>query len=389
MPNDEELITKRPFAPLGVIVHKSFENSGRKVDAFLSNWRSDRVSDHFDDYTMKSYRSGTYLIDAQVPRFGSGEAKGYIAQSVRGLDIYILLDVMNYSLTYNMSGYENHMSPDDIYADLKRIIAAIGGKAKRITVIMPFLYEGRQHRRTARESLDCALALQELTAMGVSNIITFDAHDPRIVNAVPLDGFETVRPTYQFIKNICRHIDDLQLDNDHLMIISPDEGGTDRAVYMATVLGVDMGMFFKRRDYSRIVDGRNPIVAHEFLGASVEGKDVIIVDDMIASGESMIDVATELKNRKARRIIAVSTFGLFTKGMAIFDEAVEKGILDRVVTTDLVYQKPELLERPYYINCDMSKYIAYIIDTLNHDTSIATLLDPYERIQRLIRSYRK
>ena len=273
------------------------------------------------------------------------------------------------------------MSPDDHYSDLKRIIAAIEGKAKRITVIMPFLYESRQHKRSSRESLDCAIALQELINMGVDNIITFDAHDPRVQNAIPLHGFETVQPAYQFIKNILKNVKDIQIDNDHLMIISPDEGGTNRAVYMAGVLGVDMGMFYKRRDYSKIVDGRNPIVAHEFLGSSVEGKDVIIVDDMISSGESMIDVATELKKRKAKRIFVVATFGLFTNGLEKFDEAVEKGIIYRVVTTNLTYQTPELLSRPYYINCDMSKYIAYIIDTLNHDCSISGLLDPQGRKQ--------
>ena len=299
----------------------------------------------------------------------------------------MIVDVTNYSLTYSLCGQTNHMSPDDHYSDLKRIIAAIEGKAKRITVIMPFLYESRQHKRSSRESLDCAIALQELINMGVDNIITFDAHDPRVQNAIPLHGFETVPPAYQFIKNILKNVKDIQIDNDHLMIISPDEGGTNRAVYMAGVLGVDMGMFYKRRDYSKIVDGRNPIVAHEFLGSSVEGKDVIIVDDMISSGESMIDVATELKKRKAKRIFVVATFGLFTNGLEKFDEAVEKGIIYRVVTTNLTYQTPELLSRPYYINCDMSKYIAYIIDTLNHDCSISGLLDPYERIHKVVNKY--
>ena len=299
-----------------------------------------------------------------------------------------MVDVTNYSLTYSLCGQTNHMSPDDHYSDLKRVIAAVGGKAKRITVIMPFLYESRQHRRTARESLDCAMGLQELVNMGVENIITFDAHDPRVQNAIPLHGFESVQPAYQFIKGICREVKDLSIDNDHLMIISPDEGGTSRAVYMATVLGVDMGMFYKRRDYSKIVDGRNPIVAHEFLGSSVEGKDVIIVDDMISSGESMIDVARELKKRKARRIFCVATFGLFTNGLASFDKAVEEGTIFKVVTTNLVYQTEELLSRDYYINCDMSKYIAYIIDTLNHDCSISSLLDPYERIDKLIGKYK-
>lgn len=387
MPNDDLLKNKKPFGPLGVIAHKSFAERGKKVNSYLAKWRSERSDDRYDDFIMRTYRSGSYLIDANIPRFGSGEAKCSLEQSVRGLDVYILVDVMNYNLTYPMFGTDNRMSPDDHFCDLKRIIAAIGGKAKRITVIMPFLYEGRQHRRIARESLDCALALQELMSMGVSNIITFDAHDPRVQNAVPLEGMETVRPAYQFIKNICENVEDLKLDNDHLMIISPDEGATDRAVYIASVLGVNMGMFYKRRDYSRVVNGRNPIVAHEFLGSSLEGKDVIIVDDMIASGESMIDVATELKRRKANRIIAVSTFGLFTSGLKIFDDAVEKGILDKVVSTNLVYQTPELLSRPYYINCDMSKYIAYIIDTLNHDSSISSLLNPYDRIEKLVKEY--
>ena len=344
---------------------------------------------HKNEAAFKGYHRDSYIISTSVPRFGTGEAKGVIKESVRGYDLYLMVDVTNYSLTYSVSGHENHMSPDDHYADLKRIIAAVGGKARRITAIIPFLYESRQHKRTARESLDCALALQELTAMGVDNIITFDAHDPRVQNAIPLKGFETVQPAYQFIKGILKNCDDLKLDNDHLMIISPDEGGTNRAVYLANVLGVDMGMFYKRRDYSKIVDGRNPIVAHEFLGTSVEGKDVIIIDDMISSGESMIDVATELKKRKANRIFVVATFGLFTNGLDRFDKAVEDGTIYKVVTTNLTYQTPELLSRPYYINCDMSKYIAYIIDTLNHDSSISDLLNPYDRIQKLVSKYKK
>ncbi|MEE3481888.1 MAG: ribose-phosphate pyrophosphokinase, partial [Lachnospiraceae bacterium] len=314
--------------------------------------------------------------------------KATISDSIRGLDIYILVDVMNYSLTYSMCGQTNHMSPDDHYADLKRTIAAIGGKAHRVNVIIPFLYESRQHKRASRESLDCAVALQELVSMGVDNIITFDAHDPRVMNSIPLHGFESIRPAYQFIKNICKKVKDLELDNDHLMIISPDEGAMDRAVYMANVLGVDVGMFYKRRDYSRVVDGRNPIVAHEFLGDSVEGKDVIIIDDMISSGESMIDVARQLKKRKANRIFAVSTFGLFTNGLESFDKAVEEGVIYKVVTTNLVYQTPELLSRDWFISCDMSKYIAYIIDTLNHDCSLSSLLDPSERINNLLKRYR-
>ena len=299
------------------------------------------------------------------------------------------MDVCNYSLTYSLCGHENHMSPDDHYQDLKRIIAAVGGKARRITVIMPFLYESRQHKRTSRESLDCALALQELVQMGVDNIITFDAHDPRVQNAIPLHGFETVQPAYQFIKNLLRKEKDLQLDSDHMMVISPDEGGMTRAIYIANVLGLDMGMFYKRRDYTRVVNGRNPIIAHEFLGTSVENKDMIIIDDMISSGDSMLEVALALKKRKARKIFMFSTFGLFTGGLAKFDEAYENKLIDRVLTTNLVYQTPELLRREWYINCDMSKYVAYIIDTLNHDSSISDLLNPNERIQNVVARYRK
>ena len=389
MPNDERILETMPDGALGLIPLKSCEELGDKVDQYLVGWREKREHAHKNEAAFKGYHRDSYIISTSVPRFGTGEAKGVIKESVRGYDLYLMVDVTNYSLTYSVSGHENHMSPDDHYADLKRIIAAVGGKARRITAIIPFLYESRQHKRTARESLDCALALQELTAMGVDNIITFDAHDPRVQNAIPLKGFETVQPAYQFIKGILKNCDDLKLDNDHLMIISPDEGGTNRAVYLANVLGVDMGMFYKRRDYSKIVDGRNPIVAHEFLGTSVEGKDVIIIDDMISSGESMIDVATELKKRKANRIFVVSTFGLFTNGLDRFDKAVEDGTIYKVVTTNLTYQTPELLSRPYYINCDMSKYIAYIIDTLNHDSSISDLLNPYDRIQKLVSKYKK
>ena len=389
MPNDERILETMPDGALGLIPLKSCEELGAKVDQYLVGWREKREHAHKNEAAFKGYHRDSYIISTSVPRFGTGEAKGVIKESVRGYDLYLMVDVTNYSLTYSVSGHENHMSPDDHYADLKRIIAAVGGKARRITAIIPFLYESRQHKRTARESLDCALALQELTAMGVDNIITFDAHDPRVQNAIPLKGFETVQPAYQFIKGILKNCDDLKLDNDHLMIISPDEGGTYRAVYLANVLGVDMGMFYKRRDYSKIVDGRNPIVAHEFLGTSVEGKDVIIIDDMISSGESMIDVATELKKRNANRIFVVSTFGLFTNGLERFDKAVADGTIYKVVTTNLTYQTPELLSRPYYINCDMSKYIAYIIDTLNHDSSISDLLNPYDRIQKLVSKYKK
>ena len=388
MPNDERILETTPDGILGLIPLQSCKELGDKVDKYLVTWREKREHEHQHDAAFKDYRRDSYIINTSVPRFGTGEAKAMIKESVRGYDLYLLVDVTNYSITYTVSGHPNHMSPDDHFADLKRIITAAGGKARRITVIIPFLYESRQHKRTSRESLDCAIALQELTAMGVDNIITFDAHDPRVQNAIPLKGFETVQPAYQFIKGILNNVDDLKIDSDHLMIISPDEGGTGRAVYLATVLGVNMGMFYKRRDYSRIVDGRNPIVAHEFLGTNVEGKDVIIVDDMISSGESMIDVATELKRRKANRIFVVSTFGLFTNGLEKFDKAVADGIIYRVVTTNLTYQTPELLARDYYISCDMSKYIAYIIDTLNHDCSISDLLNPYERIQRFIEKYK-
>ncbi|MFR4351655.1 MAG: ribose-phosphate pyrophosphokinase [Roseburia sp.] len=389
MPNDERNLETIPDGALGLIPLQSCKELGDKVDEYLVGWREKRQHQHQDDPAFKDYRRDSYILSTNVPRFGTGEAKGVIKESVRGYDLYLMVDVTNYSLTYTVCGHENHMSPDDHYADLKRIIAAVGGKAKRITAIIPFLYESRQHKRTARESLDCALALQELTAMGVDNIITFDAHDPRVQNAIPLRGFETVQPAYQFIKGILKHVKDLQIDSEHMMVISPDEGGTNRAVYLANVLGLDMGMFYKRRDYSKIVDGRNPIVAHEFLGSSVDGKDVIIIDDMISSGESMIDVATELKKRKANRIFVVATFGLFTNGLDRFDTAVADGTIYKVVTTNLTYQTPELLARPYYINCDMSKYIAYIIDTLNHDSSISDLLNPSDRIQRLVSRYKE
>jgi len=377
-----------PVGSLGIIALKGCQELGEKVDQYLVDWRTERENEHKDSLAFKGYQRSSYLLQAKVPRFGSGEAKGIINESVRGKDLYLMVDVANYSLTYSLCGHENHMSPDDHYQDLKRIIAAVGGKARRITVIMPFLYESRQHKRTARESLDCALALQELTSMGVDNIITFDAHDPRVQNAIPLSGFETVSPTYQFIKGLLKHVKDLTIDSDHMMVISPDEGGMGRAIYMANVLGLDMGMFYKRRDYTQIVDGRNPIVAHEFLGSSVEGKDVIVIDDMISSGESVLEVAAELKARKAKRVFICATFGLFTNGLSKFDIAYEDGLIAGVLTTNLIYQTPELLQRPYYINCDMSKYIAYIIDTLNHDASISDLLNPSDRIQAAIAKYK-
>lgn len=378
-----------PVGSLGIIPLEGCKILGEKVDQYLVKWRAERESEHKESLAFSGYQRNSYLLSTKVPRFGSGEAKGMILESVRGTDLYLLVDVCNYSLTYSLCGHENHMSPDDHYQDLKRIIAAVGGKARRITVIMPFLYESRQHKRTSRESLDCALALQELVHMGVDNIITFDAHDPRVQNAIPLYGFETVQPAYQFIKGLLRNVADLKLDSDHMMVISPDEGGMSRAIYIANVLGLDMGMFYKRRDYTRVVNGRNPIVAHEFLGTSVEGKDMIIIDDMISSGESVLEVAAELKERKAKNIFVFSTFGLFTNGLEKFDKACKDGIITRVLTTNLIYQTPELLKREWYINCDMSKYIAYIIDTLNHDSSISDLLNPNERIQNIVGKYKR
>lgn len=386
---NERNLDNIPAGTLGIIAIDGCQAMGKEVDHFITTWRHEDGHKFMDDVVFSGYQRDSYLVNAHVPRFGSGEAKGVIDESVRGMDLYILVDVCNYSLTYSMSGNTNHMSPDDHYQNLKRIIAAVGGKAKRINVIMPFLYESRQHKRSSRESLDCALALQELTHMGVDNIITFDAHDPRVQNAIPLSGFETVRPTYQFVKGLLDRYDDLIIDSDHMMAISPDEGATERAVYLANVLNLDMGMFYKRRDYTRVVNGRNPIVAHEFLGSSVEGKDVIILDDMISSGDSISDVAKQLKSRNAKRIFAAATFGLFTNGLDKFDEAYESGLIDGVLTTNLIYQTPELLSRPYYINCDMSKYVALMIDTLNHDGSISDILDPSERIQVCVEEYKK
>ena len=387
MPRDERHTATIPYGTLGIIPLASCSKMGEKVDKFLVDWREQREHENESTLAFNGYKRDSYILDARTPRFGSGEGKGVLNDSVRGSDLYIMVDVCNYSLEYSLCGFRNHMSPDDHYADLKRVIAAAGGKARRITVIMPFLYESRQHKRNGRESLDCALMLQELTDMGVDNIITFDAHDPRVQNAIPLKGFESVSATYQFIKYLLLNVDDLHIDSDHMMVISPDEGGTGRAVYFANVLGLDMGMFYKRRDYTKIVNGRNPIVAHEFLGSNVEGKDVIIIDDMISSGESMIDVASELKRRKAKRVFCATTFGLFTNGFKKFDEAYTNGIIDKVLTTNLVYQPEELLSKPWYINVDMSKYIALLIDTLNHDSSISNLLSPVERIQQRVKEY--
>lgn len=383
--NIEEFRNSIPVGDLGIIPLQSCSELGNMVNEYIVDWRKERESVLHQDDKIKD----SYIVNTKCSRFGSGEAKGTILDSIRGKDLYLLVDVTNYSIEYSLCGHMNKMSPDDHYSDLKRIITAAAGKARRINVIMPFLYESRQHKRTSRESLDCAVALQELHALGVENIITFDAHDPRVQNAIPNSGFDSIQPTYQFIKSLFNNVPDLQVDSDHMMIISPDEGGTNRAVYLANVLGLDMGMFYKRRDYSRIVDGRNPIVAHEFLGSSVEGKDVIILDDMISSGDSILDVARQLKMRKAKRIYAAATFGLFTNGMEKFDQAYEEGLINGILTTNLIYQTPELLSRPYYINCDMSKYIALVIDTLNHDASISSILDPSERIQNVVEKYKK
>lgn len=385
----ERILDNIPVGSLGIIAVDGCEEMGNKVNDYLVKWRKEETRFQKNNLVFNGYEKPNYLINAKVPRFGSGEAKGIINESVRGKDLYLMVDVCNYSLTYSLSGNTNHMSPDDHFQNLKRVIAAVGGKTRRLNVIMPFLYESRQHKRSGRESLDCALGLQELVRMGVDNIITFDAHDPRVQNAIPLNGFETIRPTYQFVKGLLKHVPDLQIDADHMMAISPDEGATGRAIYFANVLGLDMGMFYKRRDYTTIVDGRNPIVAHEFLGSSVEGKDVIILDDMISSGDSILDVARQLKMRKAKRIYAAATFGLFTNGMEKFDQAYEEGLINGILTTNLIYQTPELLSRPYYINCDMSKYIALVIDTLNHDASISSILDPSERIQNVVEKYKK
>lgn len=385
---EEKTIETIPVGPLGLVPLRSIRDLGEKVNEYLVTWRHDRESEHKSTIAFAGYQRDSYIIESRTPRFGSGEAKGTIEESVRGDDLYIMVDVCNYSLTYSLCGRTNHMSPDDHFQDLKRVIAAAAGKARRVNVIMPFLYEGRQHKRSGRESLDCALALQELANMGVENIITFDTHDPRVQNAIPSIGFETVTPIYQFIKYLLKVETELRIDSGHMMVVSPDEGGMARAVYFASMLGLDMGMFYKRRDYTRVEDGRNPIMAHEFLGSDVEGKDVLIIDDMISSGESMLDVVKELKRRKARKVFVCATFGLFTKGLVQFDKYYEDGMIDRMLTTNLVYQTPELLSKPYYINVDMSKYIALIIDNLNHDASLSELLNPTKRVNRLLAAYR-
>ena len=379
-----------PVGPLGIIAMKNIEPLAKKVDAYLSEWRKERESaEDAETIHFRDYQRDSYLIKATTSRFGSGEGNGTIHESVRGMDIYIMVDVLNHSLTYSLSGMVNHYSPDDHFQDLKRMIAAVESKATRITVIMPFLYESRQHRRTDRESLDCAMALQELNRLGVTDIITFEAHDPRVQNAIPDKQFDNVSCTYQFLKALVKCTPDIRFDSEHLMVISPDEGGMQRAVTFANYLGVDIGMFYKRRDYTRIVNGKNPIVAHEFLGSDLNGKDALSIDDMISSGDSMIDVARELKRRNANRIFCASTFGLFTNGLEKFDKAVEEGLIYKVLTTNLTYQKPELFERDYYVSVDLSKYIALIIDNLNHNVTLNDLLSPTDRINNLLSRHKK
>ncbi len=377
-----------PFGPLGLIAMPGCEDLGQKINSWLMKWyEQQEASDETPLFSLMGHNRENFLIEAECPRFGTGEGKGMLKSSVRGYDIYILSDVGAYNKTYKMYGRDVPMSPDDHYQDLKRIIAAVGGRAKRVNVIMPMLYEGRQHRRTSRESLDCALALQELERMGVSNIITFDAHDPRVQNAVPLIGFDSVKPTYQILKALFRTEIDLHLDKDHMMIVSPDEGAIDRNIFYSSVLGLDMGMFYKRRDYTRIENGRNPIVAHEYLGDSVEGKDIFVSDDILSSGDSVLDLAKELKKRKANRIFASATFALFTNGLDAFDKAYEDGLISRIISTNLTYRTPELQNAPWFIEADMSKYISYIIASLNHDRSLSGLLNPYDRIKALVGRY--
>lgn len=389
MANEDKEIETIPVGPLGLIAMRSCSEFGKKVDDYLVSWRKARQSGHKDTLAFAGYEKDSFLIDAEVSRFGTGEGKGTINESVRGDDLFFLTDVVNTSLTYSLSGMTNHMSPDDHFQDLKRVISATAGKARRMTVIMPYLYESRRLTREGRESLDCAVALHELVNMGVENILTFDAHDPRIQNAIPLKGFESITPTYQFIKALLASEKDLSLDSDHLVVVSPDAHGMSRAIFLGSMLGADVGMFYKRRDYSRNINGKHPIVAHEFLGSDVAGKDVVLIDDMILSGETCRDVARELKNRKAKRVFICATFGLFSEGFERFDRYYEEGVIDRIFTTNLVYQSPELLSRPYYCSVEMSKYIALLIDALNHDSSVSELLNPIGRIRRVVEKYRK
>ena len=389
MPNLKVLEQSLPLAPLKIAALESCTDLAKKVNDYIVQFRHAPVVDSINPALFANHQTDNYLASLSCPRFGSGEAKGMFHESIRGCDLFVMVDVCNYSLTYSVNGHLNHMSPDDHYQDLKRIISAATGKAHRINVIMPFLYESRQHKRTKRESLDCAFALEELTNMGVSNILTFDAHDPRVQNAIPLKGFDNFTPPYQFMKALFRSVPDLQVDKDHLMIISPDEGAMHRAVYFSNVLGVDMGMFYKRRDYSTVVNGKNPIVAHEFLGDDIRGKDLIIIDDMISSGESMLDVAKQLKARGAGRVFVCTTFGLFTEGFAKFDEYYEKGYIDRVITTNLTYLPKEVYDKPYFVTADMSKFLALIIDSLNHDVTIGSVLNPTDRIHQLLTKHKQ
>ena len=384
MPNIKLMESSLPIAPLKIAAHASCIDLGKKVNDYIVSFRQNTLTENHTSPLFRAYSTDNYLIDCDCPRFGTGESKGLLGESIRGKDLFVMVDVCNYSLTYTVSGHLNHMSPDDHYQDLKRIISAANGKAHRVNVIMPFLYESRQHKRTKRESLDCALALQELIDMGVSNIITFDAHDPRVQNSIPLHGFDSFNPPYQFMKALLRAEPDLIVDKDHLMIVSPDEGAMHRAVYFSNVLGVDMGMFYKRRDYSTIVNGKNPIVAHEFLGTDIKGKNIIIIDDMISSGESMLDVAKQIKERGASRVFVCTSFGLFTEGFEKFDEYYEAGYIDRVITTNLTYLPPAALEKPYFVVADMSKFIALIIDSLNHDITMSSVLVPTDKIHKLL-----
>ena len=387
MPYSKDLESAMPVAPLKLVVLGSALELGKKVNDYLVDFRSKVNNVYNNDPAFQGYAEDSYLAKFATPRFNSGEGKAFLEETVRGKDLFILVDVCNHSLTYTMNGFTNHMSPDDHYQDLKRVIAATNGKAHRINVIMPFLYEGRQHRRTGRESLDCAYAFEELTEMGVSNFITFDAHDPRIQNAAPLSGFDNFTAHYQFTRALLKSEKDLILDKDHIIVISPDEGALDRAIYFSSVIGADTGMFYKRRDYSTIVNGKNPIVAHEFLGNDIEGKDIIIIDDMISSGDSMIDTSRQLKAMKAKRVFICTTFGLFTNGLAAFDKAYEEGVFDKVITTNLSYRPPELLTKPYYLEADMSKFLASIIDFMNHDLSMEHVSTPTEKIQRILERY--
>jgi ribose-phosphate pyrophosphokinase len=387
MPNLHELEAAIPVAPLKIVATESAVQLADRVNQYLIEFRKTVNNLAKNDPAFQGYVEDNYLAKASCPRFGTGEGKGVLHESIRGKDVFFLVDVCNHSITYKMNGYINHKSPDDHYQDLKRLIAAANGKARRINVIMPFLYEGRQHKRTGRESLDCAYAIEELSRMGVSNFITFDAHDPRVQNAAPLSGFDNFIPPYQFIRALLHTEEDLIIDKYHTVVISPDEGALDRAVYFANVLGVDTGMFYKRRDYSTIINGKNPIVAHEFLGDNIDGKDVIIIDDMVSSGGSMLDTARKLKSMNAKRVFICCSFGLFTDGLAAFDEAYEKCYFDKVVTTNLTYQPPELKERPYYVEADMSKFLASIIDFMNHDSSMANVSTPTEKIHELLAKY--